>query len=251
MFLTVSFQMTTITSSTSHSHDPQQQAVVVTKLRASLERAAGSHDTLTQLISDQTTDTPVDIHAGLGNPETVKRLLRREHAKHMPKNPTSRSELTLDGEWTTTVDGDPFLIYDNGVGSSDRILVFGTDLGLRHLASSDSWYMDGTFGVTPLLFIQLYVIHVPLGESAVTSVYAFLPTSTRKHEEFFTAIQDRCSELGFNVDPTTVTIDFEQAVINAVKSTFRPHVNVHGCFCHLNQSTWRKIQSLGLVQRYR
>ena len=248
MFLTVSFQMTTITSSTSHSHDPQQQAVVVTKLRASLERAAG---TPTQLISDQTTDTPVDIRAGLGNPETVKRLLRWERAKHMPKNPTSL-RLALDGEWTTTVDGDPFLIYDNGVGSSDRILVFGTDLGLRHLASSDSWYMHGTFGVTPLLFIQLYVIHVPLGESAVTSVYAFLPNKHQEtYEELFTAIQDRCSELGFNVDPTTVTIDFEQAVINAVQSTFRPHVNVHGCFCHLNQSTWRKIQSLGLVQRYR
>ena len=143
MFLTVSFQMTTVTSFTSHSHDPQQQAVAVTKLRASLkERAAGSCGTLTQLMSDQTTDTPVDTLAGLGNPETVKCSLRRERAKHMPKNPTSLSELTLDGEWTTTVDGDPFLIYDNDVDSSDRILVFGTDLGLRHLASSDSWYMD-------------------------------------------------------------------------------------------------------------
>ena len=82
--------MTTVTSSTSHSHDPQQQAVAVTKLRASLkERAAGSRDTLTQLISDQTTGTRVDIRAGLGNPETVKRSLRRERAKHMPKNPMS------------------------------------------------------------------------------------------------------------------------------------------------------------------
>ena len=112
--------------------------------------------------------------------------------------------------------------------------------------------MDGTFDVAPLLFTQLYMIRVPLGESAVTSVYAFLPNKHQEtYEELFTAIQDRCSELGFNVDPTTVTIDFEQAVISAVQSTFRPHVNVHGCFCHINQSTWRKIQSLGLVQHYR
>ena len=245
--------MTSVTSSTSHSHDPQQQAVVVTKLRASLkERAAGSRGTLTQLISDQTTDTPVDIRAGLSNPETVKRSLRQEHAKHMIKNPTSCSELTLDGEWTTTVDGDQLLIYDNGVDSSDRILVFGTDFGLRHLASSDSWYMDGTFDVAPLLFTHLYVIRVSLGESTVTSVYAFLPNKHQEtYEELFTAIQDRCSEFGFNVDPTTVTIDFEQAVINGVQSTFGPHVNVNRCFYHLTQSTWRKIQSLGLVQHYR
>ena len=25
---------------------------------------------------------------------------------------------------------------------------------------------------------------------------------------------------------------------------------LHGCFCHLTQSNWRKIQNLGLVKRY-
>jgi len=34
-------------------------------------------------------------------------------------------------------------------------------------------------------------------------------------------------------------------VINAVMSSFRPQVNVHGCFYHLTQATWRKIQTLG------
>ena len=37
----------------------------------------------------------------------------------------------------------------------------------------------------------------------------------------------------------------------AVTSSFEPQVNVHGCFYHLAQATWRKIQTLGLVQRYR
>ena len=175
--------MTTVTSMTPHSHDPQEQSVAVAKLRVSLkERAAGSRGTLTQLMSDHTTDVPVDVRAALSNPDTVKRSLRRERAKHMPKNPASLSELMLDGEWTTTVDGDPFVIYDNGVDSSARMLVFGTDVGLRHLASSDSWFMDGTFDVAALLFTQLYVIRVPLGESAVTCVYAFLPN---KHQETY------------------------------------------------------------------
>ena len=40
-------------------------------------------------------------------------------------------------------------------------------------------------------------------------------------------------------------------MITAVMSSFGPEVNVHGCFYHLTQATWRKIQILGLVQRYR
>ena len=245
--------MKTVISSTPHSHDPQEHSVAVTKLRATLkEHAAGSRGTLSQLLVDHTTETPVEVRAELGNPDTVKRSLRRERAKTMPKNPASLRDLTLDEEWTITSDQEQFLIHDSGVDSSDRMLVFATDNALRHLASSDSWFMDGTFNVAPLLFTQLYVIRVPLGESAVTCVYAFLPNKHQStYEELFTAIQDRCTELGFQADPTTITLDFEQAVINAVTSSFGPQVNVHGCFYHLTQATWRKIQTLGLVQRYR
>jgi len=245
--------MLTITGSTPHNHDPQDQSVAVTKLRSAIkERAGTSRGTLTQLLVDSTIDTPVAVRADLGNPEHIKRSLRRERSKHMPKKPTSLHDLTLDDEWTTSSDGDRFLIYDNGVDSSDRMLVFGTDDGLSHLASSESWFMDGTFNVAPLLFTQLYVIRVPLGESAATCVYAFLSNKHQStYEELFTSILDRCSELGFQPDPMTVTIDFEQAVMNAVTTTFGPQTNVHGCFYHLTQSTWRKIQSLGLVQRYR
>jgi len=66
-----------------------------------------------------------------------------------------------------------------------------------------------------------------------------------------TAIQDRCTDHGFQVDPTTITLDFEQAVINAVTSSFASQVNIYGCFYHLTQVTWRKIQILGLVQQYK
>ena len=38
-------------------------------------------------------------------------------------------------------------------------------------------------------------------------------------------------------------------MINAVMSSFGPQVNVYGCFYHLTQATWKKIQTL--VQRYR
>jgi hypothetical protein len=40
---------------------------------------------------------------------------------------------------------------------------------------------------------------------------------------------------------------FEQAAMNAVTAVLGSHVNVHGCFYHLTQSTWRKVQELGLT----
>ena len=39
--------------------------------------------------------------------------------------------------------------------------------------------------------------------------------------------------------------------MNAVRTTLGSHVAVQGCFFHLCQSNWRKIQELGLVQAYR
>ena len=54
------------------------------------------------------------------------------------------------------------------------LLVFASDAALTQLAQSDTWHMDGTFDSAPYIFQQLYVIRVPLGESAVSCVYAFL-----------------------------------------------------------------------------
>ena len=52
-------------------------------------------------------------------------------------------------------------------------------------------------------------------------------------------------------DPRTILVDFEQAVISAIQSTLGNDIQVRGCFYHLTQATWRKIQELGLVRKYR
>ncbi|KAG7166705.1 hypothetical protein Hamer_G010341 [Homarus americanus] len=45
--------------------------------------------------------------------------------------------------------------------------------------------------------------------------------------------------------------DFEQAALNAISNKLGPHANAKTCFYHLTQSTWRKIKSLGLSNRYK
>jgi len=65
------------------------------------------------------------------------------------------------------------------------------------------------------------------------------------------AVLTKCDQLGHSADPTTVVCDFEQAAINAATAKLGQHVKVHGSFYHLTQSTWRKVQELGLTAMYR
>lgn len=156
-------------------------------------------------------------------------------------------------EWRTTYNQKPFLIYDNGPAKdTQRILIFASEEGLLHLAQSRRWYVDGTFSVVPIIFDQLYVIRAPLGDSSVSCVYALLPGRTQLlYEEMFRAIQNVCEMIDISPDPAVVIADFEKAVWQAVTVVFGDHVEVKGCFFHLTQSTWRKIQSLGLTTAYK
>jgi hypothetical protein len=52
------------------------------------------------------------------------------------------------------------------------------------------------------------------------------------------------------LDFVTIITDFEDAVLRAVTAVFGPHINHQGCFYHLTQASWRKIQQLGLVLLY-
>ena len=89
--------------------------------------------------------------------------------------------------------GDNFLIHDTGKGSRNRIIMFAREIQLRTLTSAKTWLMDGTVLMAPGIFSQLYVIRIPLGKSAVTAIYAFLPNKAqRTYKEMFQVITDAC-----------------------------------------------------------
>ena len=141
-----------------HSHDANLERVEAAKIIASMKESAGTRRaTPAQLYAYHTQYATAHIRAEIGHQDAVKRTIRREKAKHLPKSPVSLSDLEVTGEWTTTggVDKEDFLIHDSGPESASRILVFASQSALTHLASADKWYMDGTFDVAPLLFQQL------------------------------------------------------------------------------------------------
>lgn len=249
--LTTDLATQEVISNAAHTHERNYDRVAAAKVKVVMkDHATATRGKPSQILADNAVNVPVSVRAALGKMESVKRTIRNHKRGALPKDPSTMQDLVLEGEWTLH-DGEEFLIHDSGTDSNNRILAFATEEGLRLLARSREWFMDGTFATAPKLFKQLYVLRVPLGESAVSCVYAFLPGKSQAvYEELFQAIVDRCENLGFDLDPNTIVCDFELAVIKAAKSIFGDHIGVQGCFFHLTQSTWRKIQELGLSQMY-
>jgi len=50
---------------------------------------------------------------------------------------------------------------------------------------------------------------------------------------------------------TYFNVDFEISVHKAAKTVFGEHISIRGCFYHLSQSTYRKIQNLDLSKWYK
>ncbi|KAK2162597.1 hypothetical protein LSH36_95g01012 [Paralvinella palmiformis] len=122
---------------------------------------------------------------------------------------------------------------------------------LKHLSTANTW--TAIICCSSWGFCRLYIIRFPLGNTAVSAIYALLQRKSQDtYENRLRAIVNRCSELQQEPDPLTVVIDFESDMMLALTAAvFGDHIAVHGCFYHLTQSTWRKVQDLGLVNQYK
>jgi hypothetical protein len=70
---------------------------------------------------------------------------------------------------------------------------------------------------------------------------------TDKSEESYHSLFNTLA--AHNLDPLTVMSDFEKAAQNALQAAF-PNATISGCFFHLGQCVFRKVQELGLQRRY-
>ena len=103
--------------------------------------------------SSTATASPGETASALPQYQRVKSSLYRERRKHSPLMPSTRGDIDLDGQWTTTVQGDRFLLGEDGDGA-DKIIAFASNSALHALANADTHHMDGTFATAPFCFIK-------------------------------------------------------------------------------------------------
>ena len=240
---------------TDHNHCPEPVKLEVARCRTEMRvRAAACNDPPSRIYADNITALTDAAKAILQSVDTCKCTIARNRTQEYPAEPASLVNLHIVPPWTHTLgqQEEEFLFFDNGPQATHRIVAYATEDNLRRLAAADKWFMDGNFAMAPPKFLQLYVIHVSLGEVTIPLVYAFLENKTEAtYHELFTAILNRCATYGVQPDPDVVMVDFELAVPRAVAGVFGQNVQVQFCFYHLTQSTWRKIQEMGLVVSYR
>ncbi len=69
-----------------------------------------------------------------------------------------------------------------------RIIIYVSDSGLKLLRKADIWTMDGTFGVIPKPFKQLYSIMSELNGYSYPSAFCLLPNKTAQTYRVVTPI---------------------------------------------------------------
>ena len=79
----------------------------------------------------------------------------------------------------------------------------------------------------------------------------FLQRKTQEtYEELINAIINYRQQLNIDPDPEYIITDFKISMIQAIRAILGDDITITGCFYHLTQATWRKIQDLAMVNRY-
>lgn len=231
-----------------HNHVGDAAGVEAAKIYEAIKTTAKTTTNAPQaIITDATIQCSQAAAPKLPTIDVMKRTIRhiRQQQRAGPALPNHRQEIEFPEEYTRTLNGEDFLLYDSGP-EEDRMVVFSTRRNMQLLAGSDHWYADGTFKTVPLLFHQLYTIHGLKENAAVPLVYALLPD---KSEATYTRLLRAMKNLEPLLSPRTVTTDYEKAMNNAFRTEF-PNARLKGCFFHFTQCIFRNIQNRGLKQRY-
>jgi len=167
--------------------------------------------------------------------------------------PQSLQDIDVPDHLCLTSNGDQFLAREIESGN-EKLMIFCTASNLQHLQNAEHWIMDSTFKTVPILFQQLYTIHVPVGGEDNSCIFPMVYVlMTSRSEEIYRRVFEELIELGnqagLDLSPPIIITDFKQAVINATQSEFPDSIH-KGCFFHFCQNLWRKIQSEGLGNEY-
>ena len=173
---------------------------------------------------------------------------KRKRDNILIPNPATLKEINVPEGLRRTLRGDVFLMHDSGQDDSDRFLIFATQENLNNLVQYREWFADSTLKVAPHLFYQIYTIHCLCQDASLLMVYFFLGQKSRP--TYQRALQILIAQQE-ELRPGSIICDFEKVFHQALEDVFGENVNIKGCYFHLSQSIWHRIQEQNLVQMYR
>jgi hypothetical protein len=96
---------------------------------------------------------------------------------------------------------------------------------------------------------QLYTIHVKCNDEFVVQLWCLLPDKTGPtYDRLFRLLKQKAAQLNLPLQPIAIHVDFEQAVIQAIRTHFG--IGPSGCLFHFSQSILRHLGQAGLQVAY-
>lgn len=203
--------------------------------------------------------------------DSYKSCLYDQKAKTLPKLPTNTDEIVFRMHYTLTNYGEPFLLFDTKDG--DRIICFSSLHQLKCLSISVEWHIDGTFGTSPYLYYQMYIISAwYLGEMH-PCCFVFLKNKKQStYYRMLECLKNSAKERELNLNPEVnfkkhlnlhssyfteliklilqiILSDFELGAMNAFHLHFG-NATIKGCYFHYSQAIWKNISDKGLKKHY-
>jgi hypothetical protein len=163
-----------------------------------------------------------------------------------PPVPRNVDDVKIEGIWSKTLNGELFVL------NTLKHPIFGTLESLKQLSKSEKnhLFFDGTFKSCPNPFYQLYSVHSLTNDLSTPKLYTLLSDKRGPtYISMFNSILNLCYTNDICLNPSFVTIDFEQAAINSIRLIF-PNAVVKGCNFHFNKCIYTKLQELGFQSAF-
>jgi len=249
--ISTSLQNENPTTGQPHNHDPSETNVTYTKARLTMkEQATNTRDKPSQIFAQVVANCNDYVQVMM-----PRGKLQENHA--VPTTNTSSTTVPCWSDnnrrvhWDVSSSAVPTLRQWSRCCQQNACLLYWLQF------TATSWCSDPPHGwyFCCCTTSVLTTLHHPSSVQRCDhhfSLRRFLPNKNQDtYRELFQALVDRCQANQLQMAVQTVVTDFEDSVLRAVTAVFGRHIDHQGCFYHLTQATWRRIQQLGLVPFYR
>ena len=119
-------------------------------------KSSQSRDTPRLIIQETQATLSEEAVAELPSYSSFQRMIqrKRKHDNVPIPNPATLRKINVPEELRRTLIGDIFLMHDCWPDDTDRFLIFATQENLNSIAQYREWFADGTFKITPHLFLS-------------------------------------------------------------------------------------------------
>ena len=140
--------------------------------------------------------------------------------KDTPKQPETTDDIILlNDKYNLTNESKRYKLHDTLDDQS--IIIYSCNIGLEILSKSEEWYADGTFRCAPRKYKQMFLIHGWYKGHMYLCAKVFLKNKDElTYNRMLQLFVQNAADLNFKLKPLKVTVDFEQAAMNAFQATF-------------------------------